>query len=121
MLTPESITSPTAVKTMTGSTLIYSASSLEEVQKIVESDVYYTAGVVRLFVRLPTAKFIDRACIGAVGPGKAGHHPVCYCDTSSLSVMPGRQPVGHHSPSYDSISIPSTQAILLCTAMKMTP
>lgn len=51
MLTPESITSPTAVKTMTGSTIIYSASSLEEVRKIVESDVYYTAGVVRLFAR----------------------------------------------------------------------
>lgn len=46
MLTPESVSSPDATKTLIGSTLIYSASTLDEVRRLVEADVYYTNGVV---------------------------------------------------------------------------
>ncbi|KAJ7255307.1 hypothetical protein C8J57DRAFT_1075849 [Mycena rebaudengoi] len=43
LVTPESLTS--ANKEMTGSVIIYEAESLEAVTKIVQSDIYYTAGV----------------------------------------------------------------------------
>ncbi|TEB37487.1 hypothetical protein FA13DRAFT_1705674 [Coprinellus micaceus] len=43
--TPESIASPDAPKKLIGSTFIYQAESLEEVKKLVESDVYYQSGV----------------------------------------------------------------------------
>jgi len=33
---------------MTGSLMFFEAESIEEVRKIVESDIYYTSGVVRL-------------------------------------------------------------------------
>lgn len=46
MLTPESIASPTAEKKMVGSVFICEAESLEEVRKVMQSDVYYTSGVV---------------------------------------------------------------------------
>ncbi|RDX47528.1 hypothetical protein OH76DRAFT_1354079 [Lentinus brumalis] len=45
MLTPESIASPTAEKKMVGSVFICEAESLEEVRKVMQSDVYYTSGV----------------------------------------------------------------------------
>ncbi|KAI0710326.1 hypothetical protein C8T65DRAFT_575463 [Cerioporus squamosus] len=45
MLSPESIASPTAEKKMVGSIFICEAESLEEVRKVMESDVYYTSGV----------------------------------------------------------------------------
>lgn len=48
MITPESVGS--ADKKMTGSVLIYEAESLDAVKKIVESDIYYTAGVVSCFL-----------------------------------------------------------------------
>jgi uncharacterized protein len=35
---------------MTGSLMLYEAESIEEVRKVVESDIYYTSGVVRLLV-----------------------------------------------------------------------
>ncbi|KAF7348546.1 YCII domain-containing protein [Mycena venus] len=43
LLTPESLTG--AEKKMIGSAMIYEAESLEAVKAIVESDIYYTAGV----------------------------------------------------------------------------
>ncbi|PCH35759.1 hypothetical protein WOLCODRAFT_156458 [Wolfiporia cocos MD-104 SS10] len=43
MLTPESLTSDE--KKMVGSVLIYEASNIEAVRKIVEEDIYYTSGV----------------------------------------------------------------------------
>ncbi|EAU91565.1 hypothetical protein CC1G_02054 [Coprinopsis cinerea okayama7 len=45
VLTPESISSPTAQKKMVGSAFIFEAESLEEVKKMVEGDIYYTSGV----------------------------------------------------------------------------
>ena len=33
---------------MTGSLILYEAESIEEVRKVVESDIYFTSGVVRL-------------------------------------------------------------------------
>lgn len=44
MLTPESV--DTKPKEMVGSILFYEAESLEEVQKTVDSGIYYTSGVV---------------------------------------------------------------------------
>ena len=50
LLTPE-LTDENDRKKMTGSLMFFEAESIEEVRKIVESDIYYTSGVVRL--RLP--------------------------------------------------------------------
>lgn len=44
MLTPESITG--GERKLIGSTMVVQAESIEEVRKNIESDVYYTAGVV---------------------------------------------------------------------------
>lgn len=46
MLTPESIASPTAEKKMIGSVFVCEADSLQTVRDLMESDVYYTSGVV---------------------------------------------------------------------------
>ena len=49
ILTPESIASESAEKKMTGSVLFFHAETIDEVQKTVESDVYYTSNVVSRF------------------------------------------------------------------------
>lgn len=46
LLTPESIATPDAPKKMIGSTFIVEATSIDEVQKLVEGDIYYKSGVV---------------------------------------------------------------------------
>lgn len=46
-MAPE-LTDESGRKKMTGSLMFYEAESIEEVRKIVESDIYYTSGVVRL-------------------------------------------------------------------------
>jgi uncharacterized protein YciI len=48
-LAPES-TDESGRKKMTGSLILYEAESIEEVRKVVESDIYYTSGVVRLLL-----------------------------------------------------------------------
>ena len=55
MLTPESIATPTADKKMVGSVFICEAEKLESVRELMESDVYYTSGVVssRLLTIVP--------------------------------------------------------------------
>ncbi|TDL20330.1 hypothetical protein BD410DRAFT_725993 [Rickenella mellea] len=45
MLTPECITTPDAKKEMIGSVLLFEAETIEDVKKIVETDIYYTSGV----------------------------------------------------------------------------
>ncbi|KAI5116477.1 hypothetical protein M0805_003506 [Coniferiporia weirii] len=45
VLSPESIASPDAPQNMVGSMMIFQASSLDEVKKIIESDIYYSDGV----------------------------------------------------------------------------
>ncbi|KAF4567782.1 hypothetical protein EYR40_006790 [Pleurotus pulmonarius] len=45
LLTPESIATADAPKKMIGSTFIVEATSIDEVQKLVEGDIYYKAGV----------------------------------------------------------------------------
>jgi len=55
LLTPESIELPTADKKMIGSMFICEAETLAEVKKIVEGDIYYTAGVVNYTV--PSSRF----------------------------------------------------------------
>jgi uncharacterized protein YciI len=45
VLTPESI-EPDGDVNMIGSVLVFESETLEEVRKIVESDIYYTSGVV---------------------------------------------------------------------------
>jgi uncharacterized protein len=39
-------------KKMTGSLMFYEAENIEEVRKVIESDIYYTSGVVRLLLFL---------------------------------------------------------------------
>jgi hypothetical protein len=46
-LAPE-LTDESGRKKMTGSLMFYEAECIEEVRKIVESDIYFTSGVVRL-------------------------------------------------------------------------
>jgi uncharacterized protein len=46
MLTPESIETVTSSPKMTGSVLILQAENIDVVKKIVETDIYYTTGVV---------------------------------------------------------------------------
>lgn len=46
MLTPESVETATSNKMMTGSMLICRAENIEAVRKVIESDIYYTTGVV---------------------------------------------------------------------------
>jgi hypothetical protein len=48
MVTEETLESPQ--KHMIGSTLLYRADSSAEVRKIVEADIYYKAGVVRIYL-----------------------------------------------------------------------
>lgn len=45
LLTPESIATPTADKKMIGSTFICEADTIDEVKALIQSDIYYTAGV----------------------------------------------------------------------------
>ena len=45
-MAPE-LTDESGRKKMTGSLMFYEAESIEEVRKIVESDIYYTSAVVR--------------------------------------------------------------------------
>ena len=52
MLTPESATLPAAERKMVGSVFVCEAESLEEVRALMESDVYYTSGVVSRVFRL---------------------------------------------------------------------
>ncbi|KAG8931266.1 hypothetical protein FRC02_002988 [Tulasnella sp. 418] len=50
MLTPESLTAQPGDKKLVGSILFYEASSIEEVRKSVEEDVYYSGNVVRMVI-----------------------------------------------------------------------
>jgi len=49
LLAPE-LTDENGRKKMTGSLMFYEAESIEEVRKMVESDIYHTSGVVRLLL-----------------------------------------------------------------------
>jgi len=49
LLAPE-LTDESGRKKMTGSLMFYEAGSIEDVRKTVESDIYYTSGVVRLLL-----------------------------------------------------------------------
>jgi hypothetical protein len=49
LLAPE-LTDENGRKKMTGSLMFYEAESIEEVRKMVESDIYYTNGVVSLLL-----------------------------------------------------------------------
>jgi hypothetical protein len=46
LLSPESVESPTSETKIVGSVLVYEADTIAEVKKAVESDIYYTSGVV---------------------------------------------------------------------------
>lgn len=52
LLAPE-LTDESGRKKMIGSLMFYEAESIEEVRKIVDSDTYYTSGVVRLSLFFP--------------------------------------------------------------------
>lgn len=48
MFSPESVLLGATQKKMVGSVMFFQADSIEEVKKSVESDIYYTSGVVSL-------------------------------------------------------------------------
>lgn len=48
MFSPDSVLPGAAEKKMVGSVMFFQADTIEEVKKTVESDVYYTSGVVSL-------------------------------------------------------------------------
>ena len=61
-LTPESIESATSAKKMTGSMLVFHAESIDKVKAVIESDIYYTTGVVSAF-RSITLLGLDSDCM----------------------------------------------------------
>lgn len=52
MFSPESVTPGATQKKMVGSVMFFQADSIEDVKKSVESDIYYTAGVVSPIISL---------------------------------------------------------------------
>jgi hypothetical protein len=73
MVTLESL-QPGADKKMTGSMMICEAKDIEEVKKLVESDIYYTSKVVSGFF-LYFAQFVITSCVcTSVGSGE-----ISYC------------------------------------------
>jgi hypothetical protein len=78
LLTPESIlpSTPAEDKRILGSGMIMEAASIEEVKKTIESDIYYTSGVVRslCFLVVESAKAMD-----IVGCRETCHPPYHAC------------------------------------------
>lgn len=64
LLTPQSVETATSDKKMTGSMLIFQAENIEKIRVIIESDVYYTSGVVGAILYHPVA---DSDCASLSG------------------------------------------------------
>ncbi|KAJ7201706.1 hypothetical protein GGX14DRAFT_400027 [Mycena pura] len=80
MLTPESLTGPN--KVMVGSLMIVEAESIEDVRKMVETDIYYTSGVwdpERLVIAPFVAATPGMICRRQSGSSCHTHVTQCYC------------------------------------------
>jgi hypothetical protein len=70
-----------------GSLLFFEAESIEEVRKIVESDIYYTSGVVRLtFPSSTTTQPISFFDFALVGQGKYLYLTFCTSDALAIEL-----------------------------------
>jgi hypothetical protein len=69
---------------MIGSLMFCEAESIEEVRKIVESDIYYTSGVVRLTFPSSTIQSISYFDLDLVGQGKYLY--LTFCTVDALAV-----------------------------------
>ncbi len=86
MLTPESIESETAERKGVGSMLVCEAESMAEVKKIIEGDIYYTAGVVSVRCLFRSGVAIDRALFAAVGSGEDYYLAICPSNAVSVDL-----------------------------------
>ena len=77
MLTPESI-SPNTEKKMVGTVLLCESDSLDTVRSLVESDIYYTSGVVSILLGSRYDCGAD-VCGFTVGQEQAGYFTDCAC------------------------------------------
>jgi hypothetical protein len=100
LLAPELTDEKDKVK-MTGSLIFFEAESIEEVRKIVESDIYYTSGVVRLTFPSSTIQSISFFDFGLVGQGK-DLYPTG--DPLAVEQRPWHDHRGHRDPPKISIS-----------------
>jgi hypothetical protein len=69
---------------MTGSLMFCEAGSMEEVRKIVQSDIYYTSGVVRLTFPSSIIQSISFFDFDVVGQGKDLY--LTFCTVDALAV-----------------------------------
>lgn len=69
---------------MTGSLIFFEAESVEEVRKIVESDIYYTSGVVRFTFPSSTIRSTSFFDFDLVGQGKYLY--LTFCTSDALAV-----------------------------------
>ena len=76
MLTPESITG--GERKMIGSAFVLEAENIEEVRKIVEDDIYFTAGVVS-FVLMIMGVVNHKALLLSVGPREDCDYSIRSC------------------------------------------
>jgi hypothetical protein len=71
---------------MVGSLLFFEAESIEEVRKIVESDIYYTSGVVRLTFPSSTIESISFFVFDLVEQGKYPYPTFCTSDALAVEL-----------------------------------
>lgn len=69
---------------MIGSLIFFEAESVEEVRKIVESDIYYTSGVVRFTFPSSTIRSTSSFDFDLVGQGKYLY--LAFCTGDALAV-----------------------------------
>ena len=89
---------------MTGSLMFFEAESIEEVRKIVESDIYYTSGVVRLTFPSSVIQSISFFNFDLVGQGKNLYPAFCTGDALAVELedtaMAGTVIVNHPGSQY---------------------
>ena len=71
---------------MTGSLMFFEAESIEEVRKIVESDIYYTSGMVRLTFPSAIIQSISFFDFDLVGQGKNQYLTFCTGDALAIEL-----------------------------------
>jgi hypothetical protein len=83
LLAPE-LTDEKDMTKMAGSLMFFEAETIEEVRKIVESDIYYTSGVVRLTFPGSIIQLISFFDFDVVGQGKDPY--LTFCTGDALAV-----------------------------------
>jgi hypothetical protein len=86
LLAPE-LTDESGRKKMTGSLVFYEAESMEEVRKMVESDIYYKSGVVRT-PAFPQLTVQPMSLFYLVEQGESHYLTFCTVDTLAVLIDP---------------------------------